>query len=696
MTTERLIGIDFGTSTTVIRVKRYRDGDPISDPLETRAVTFNMGSTMVPTLVKQAGDARYYGFHAANTNQRGQVMYQNFKVELESEDAEKREQAKSLTRDFMKYLAGIYREQSEAGHLGESGDRERTLISYPVKWKEETKRFMVEAAKEAGFANVKGMDEASAAIQAVTVQNADMLTRKGYFKAGVPVNILLIDMGAGTTDLVLCRHTPGLENETKILCTWPKSGNAFFGGSQVDAMLREYIKGHLPEAGAELVLPRCGVEKFKVWKEETVSPALKRGEAVNYCAPVEEILELIGLDMKPFSLDRAAFEAYNRNYLGLFPRMIADCLKEAGMAGSDIDMVILTGGHSQWYFVSELLKSAEVDLKKIIRKPERMMTVALPQETVALGLVYTPMKPIDKNTRQGDAGTRSTDESGNAWRRTQLTHVERVEPSCTKGGNIEYWKLGTLCYSDNEGRNRINIEKTLLQPLGHDYRRQISGNESFERCARCGDINIASKKSIVTPKLVMPEAEEATPDSEFDLNVVGGNYEVVGYHGNRSRVIVPETIRGKKVVAISGAFDAYRKKIWGDKTLQYVSLPKTVTRIGPNTFMHCVRLKEVHAHGAITEIGDNAFRGCVQLEVLDFGIDEVLPGVIFFPTSLQRIGKCAFSNTTPGAGGSQMLQKIRQVYISKETMCPGLFGDKTFDMAYKRVLVSFYENNPKK
>jgi len=50
MATERLIGIDFGTSTTVIRVKRYRDGEPISDRLETKAVTFNMGSTMVPTL----------------------------------------------------------------------------------------------------------------------------------------------------------------------------------------------------------------------------------------------------------------------------------------------------------------------------------------------------------------------------------------------------------------------------------------------------------------------------------------------------------------------------------------------------------------------------------------------------------------------------------------------------------------------
>ena len=219
MSAERIIGVDFGTSTSVIRVKRYQDGEPVEDRLGTDKVTFNMGSTMVPTLIQKlpTGDA-YFGYDA-EIPRRKTNTFQNFKVDIESPDEDIRRQARELTAEYFTYLAKSYRAQSEGGHLGESDDRERTIISYPVKWSDETKAFMVQTAKGAGFPNVEGVDEAQAAIQAVTVQNADLLTRKGYFQDGVPVNILLIDMGAGTTDLVLCRHTPGERPQTDILST---------------------------------------------------------------------------------------------------------------------------------------------------------------------------------------------------------------------------------------------------------------------------------------------------------------------------------------------------------------------------------------------------------------------------------------------------------------------------------------------
>ena len=68
---------------------------------------------------------------------------------------------------------------------------------------------MLESASKAGFPNVVGMDEAQAAIGAVIVQNAEYFVKSGLLKKGVPVNILMIDMGAGTTDLVLCSYTHG-------------------------------------------------------------------------------------------------------------------------------------------------------------------------------------------------------------------------------------------------------------------------------------------------------------------------------------------------------------------------------------------------------------------------------------------------------------------------------------------------------
>ena len=396
MAAERIIGVDFGTSTSVIRVKRYQDGKPVGDPLETKPVTFNMGSTMVPTLIQKlpSGDA-YFG-HEAEIAHRNAKTFQNFKVDIENPDEDIRQQARKLTAEFFQYLAKSYRAQSEGGHLGESDDREHTIISYPVKWSEETKAFMVRTAEDAGFPNVEGVDEAQAAIQAVTVQNADLLTRKGYFQDGVPVNILLIDMGAGTTDLVLCRHTPGVQPQTDILSTWPQGGNALFGGREVDTLLRSYISKAMPEDGTDIVLKKIGIEKYRAWKEGTISPALEKGEVVDYFSALDDLLNLMDIEAE-YSVSRDSLENFASDYLRQFPELVNGCLSAAELSGDDVDLVILTGGHSRWYFVREML-SGELDrfgkigLGKIQADPERIIPITLPQETVALGLVYGPLR----------------------------------------------------------------------------------------------------------------------------------------------------------------------------------------------------------------------------------------------------------------------------------------------------------------
>ena len=67
MSNTRVIGIDFGTSTSVIRIKRYDDkNDPLIDKLTTQSVVFNMGSTMVPTLIRKHDGGAYYGYDAVN------------------------------------------------------------------------------------------------------------------------------------------------------------------------------------------------------------------------------------------------------------------------------------------------------------------------------------------------------------------------------------------------------------------------------------------------------------------------------------------------------------------------------------------------------------------------------------------------------------------------------------------------------
>lgn len=399
MAIERIIGVDFGTSTSVIRVKRYENGKPVGQKLDTKEVIFSGMGNMVPTLIQKKDEdesVAYYGFEAKQKKQNS-TTYHSFKVDLESNDPDKRALARQLTEEFLTYLAKQYHTQSDGGHLGDFGDKERTIISYPVKWSEETKQFMIEAAKNAGFPNVSGMDEAQAAIHAVTVQSTDHLKQHGFLTSGVPANILLIDMGAGTTDLVLCCHTPGETPKTEIITTWPKSGEILFGGREVDHLLQNFFRDFMePEALAK-ALKSIGVDQFKSWKEKSVSPALAKMDMVEDFFPLQNYCDIADIEMDDFKLDRGAFEKCLADYLKQLPELVNGCLQDAGMDGSEVDLVIVTGGHSQWYFVEEMLigkmpQFGKIELIRVRDDPARVIPISRPQETVALGLAYNGIK----------------------------------------------------------------------------------------------------------------------------------------------------------------------------------------------------------------------------------------------------------------------------------------------------------------
>ena len=405
MAIERIIGVDFGTSTSVIRVKRYENGKPVGSGarLDTQKVF-----DLVPTVIQEMNGYRYYGEEALTPKGRNAIIYRGFKVDLESTDEEKREQARKLTEEFMAYLAAAYKTDSEGGHLGDSTDKERTIISYPVKWSDATKAFMLEAARKAGFPNVEGMDEAQAAINAVVVQNQEMLLSKKYLQENLPATILLIDMGAGTTDLVLCRYTPGKQPKNEILATWPKDGNILFGGQEIDELLRNWATQLFEDkTQAEFVLKRIPLEQFKAWKETEVAKLLANNETVEQFYTLDDLADMAGVALNPYNLDRVAFESCAESYLKHFPELVNGCLQSAGITGEQVDLVVLTGGHSQWYFAKEILTGkmlqiSPVILPQIAQNCSRIVQVAHPQETAALGMVFSPLSVHFEKEEQAD------------------------------------------------------------------------------------------------------------------------------------------------------------------------------------------------------------------------------------------------------------------------------------------------------
>lgn len=68
---KRLIGIDFGTSSTFMKVKRYKiDGSPAGGRLDFKPVIFDSGSgsAALPTIIQKAGagaqEHSWYGVEA--------------------------------------------------------------------------------------------------------------------------------------------------------------------------------------------------------------------------------------------------------------------------------------------------------------------------------------------------------------------------------------------------------------------------------------------------------------------------------------------------------------------------------------------------------------------------------------------------------------------------------------------------------
>ena len=237
---QRLVGIDFGTSTSLIRVKRYQGDQPVGDSYNVSAVTYGNGAgdSKAVTLVRHNADDTFTCGRYGEEKVEGSTIYREFKMDLEDSDVRKQNLAKDLTGEFFKYLYERYDHQQS--DLGQSADEVRTIISYPAKWKPETRSFMEAVAAQAGFPNVSSMDEPSAALYAVLCRKMDEITQQGLLTAGQSGYVLLVDMGAGTTDLAVCRYqlsdaagelSAADRIKTEIVSTWPDhSSDLTFGG----------------------------------------------------------------------------------------------------------------------------------------------------------------------------------------------------------------------------------------------------------------------------------------------------------------------------------------------------------------------------------------------------------------------------------------------------------------------------------
>ena len=412
----RYIGIDFGTSSSVVCYKDYRpDGTPV-DTGDPHMVKFSEYSNLIPTLVLEDTGSLYFGDEAeTKAEYNPERLYSEFKMGLVGPEGSRYDKALELTRAFIGRLYEQY--MNNATSPMDATVEEHTYISYPAKWPEPVRDLMVEIARAAGFPDVAGMTEPEAAMRYFLTTKTGRykeLADRGVLQVDHPILVLLIDMGAGTSDFVLYRYVIRANNrhEHETLGTWPESvGDAeqrglHLGGREIDAGLFDsVIKPALPAGFGTKSASRERTARgdTRRWKESVLSPELREGRTVSRLP--SRVVQMITYldDAKPpdIGVDRAEFQALFHDYLDHWVSLVETLLQRTTApddsgTGKQVDLVILTGGHSQWYWIDDLLTGAlpgcgAAALEKVRKDPGRIFRSGQPQETVARGMAMSGM-----------------------------------------------------------------------------------------------------------------------------------------------------------------------------------------------------------------------------------------------------------------------------------------------------------------
>jgi uncharacterized repeat protein (TIGR02543 family) len=88
----------------------------------------------------------------------------------------------------------------------------------------------------------------------------------------------------------------------------------------------------------------------------------------------------------------------------------------------------------------------------------------------------------------------------------------------------------------------------------------------------------------------------------YALNDGNDSYSVIGYNGQATDIIIPETHEGLPVTSI--ADNAFK-----EKSITSVVIPSGVTSIGSNAFQSCYSLASIAIPASVTSIGTYAFYG---------------------------------------------------------------------------------------
>lgn len=346
MAKEKIIGIDLGTTNSVVAIVEDKEPKVLESPSGKRTtpsvVAFKNDEIVVGEIAKRqletnpntvASIKRLMG-----TGKTVNINDKNYKPE-------------EISAMILSYLKE-YAEKKVGSKI------EKAVITVPAYFNNDQREATKIAGKIAGLEVLRIINEPTAAALSF-----------GLDKQNKEQKILVYDLGGGTFDVSILELHDGT---FEVLST---SGDNFLGGDDWDHVIVNWIKDNIKkEHNFDISKDKMGMSRLKEAAEKAKID-LSGSESTQITLPFLAITESGPLNVE-LELTRSEFEKMTSHLVDRTRKPIEDALKEAKLKASDLDEVLLVGGSTR---IPAVQKMVEHTLGKI---PNRSIN---PDEVVAIG-----------------------------------------------------------------------------------------------------------------------------------------------------------------------------------------------------------------------------------------------------------------------------------------------------------------------
>ena len=406
------VGIDFGTSTTVVSIASKENGEEKIKTLPIKLTQILEDGTIyqsekLPSVIAWYNGRLLVGEGASNlkyTLTKGKNIWFSFKMEIGEDlgakyynsevggmEGVKIRNPKDCVRVFFMYLNMLIKKYCQDNGLS---DNIMYAVSIPASFEANQRKELMEALETNGMNISKQsfIDEPNAAFISY-IQDSEESEKPLLISPHYNSKVLVFDFGGGTCDISILeigKSTNGLYSKNVAISKFTKLGGddvdryitfkyilpRFFEANNVSeddfrTKERQYIATQLYKVSERLKILLCKKISNQMYKLELpdyiksssdkesisipVSVETKKGLLIQseFFLSTKELAEVMSVFMKSSRIPTSikGQEEYNNIFMP-----IESAIKKANVCRSEIDYVLLIGGSAQNPFIQEALK----------------------------------------------------------------------------------------------------------------------------------------------------------------------------------------------------------------------------------------------------------------------------------------------------------------------------------------------------